>query len=59
MLANKYLLGLSREQGSILYGGYIGIIFPYSLLRTDKTREPRPNGSGLGVNWFLTEAFET
>ena len=34
-----YLLVVSREEGTILYGDYIiGIISPYSLLATSKIR---------------------
>ena len=36
-------LGVSREVGNILYlcRGYIGIIFPYSLITTSKQRDAK------------------
>ena len=34
-----YLMALSRDCGSILYRDYVGITFPYTLLRTSKHAE--------------------
>ena len=38
----RILLVLSREYGHIVYRGCIGIIFPYSLLRTTRKSETSP-----------------
>ena len=41
-------LGDSREEGTIVSRGYVGILFPHSLLRTSKL-----GGSALsGPSWF-------
>ena len=50
------LLVVSREEGKILYGNYVDIIFPASLLRTSKLglfMRPQPNeGPGCDLTGF-------
>ena len=54
----KYYLGL-RGYEDIFYGAYIGMIFPYSLLSTRKTRSrgSKSAGSSQGLKVFVVGRY--